>query len=537
MTLKLPAFFLFFLFAAGLQAQCVTWFGGQQSTVDDLSTNDPELWNGAPLFDPLTGSNDLAEAFVGTNITFVDTCQTPLPLRFQLWLDLDGDGATETVVDSDNPLPPGYVLMNGDTVQFDQRQQPFYAYFRFVLDTVRSGDTLRAKVIWTEDDNPGAPQFNVQLPYGKHRIVWMYGVESFEKTMEIRDGLAPTIECGPLFIFIPPPPFTDQVFHASVFLDTLYDNHASGTALELGIRRAGTGTGFPFSAYGNPATTVTFSCYEVAYHTLELWARDVYGNTAVCSTTLIIDLGIQHCDFFGNRVHVRTEKWCEGGAVHPYGAEVLGDTLSTAIPIIPPTFQQAFPSDTFGFAVLPLNDNTYDFRVVFQDSNTELNGLSTYDLIRILRHVQGNQAFTEPHQFVAADADNDREITDDDVEALHALLTGAMDTLPGQQRRQYLPDDFLFPPGDPLSGGIPDTFDLPEIVDANLRFFAIQTGDVDCSEPPTVGPDFPVTATNRNLLAGETAVVTVYAAEATTWLGFQTSVQLHPSVELLNITG
>ena len=197
MTLKLPAFFLFFLFTAGLQAQCVTWFSSFQSTVEDLSTNDPELWNSAPLFDPRTGTNNLAEAFVGTNITLTDTCQTPLPLRFKLWLDLNGDGTTESLVDSDNPMPPGYVLMNGDTVQFDQRQQPFYAYFRFVLDTVRSGDTLTAKVVWTEDDNPGTPQFNVQLPYGKHRLVWKYGAESFEKMLEIRDGMAPNLMCKP----------------------------------------------------------------------------------------------------------------------------------------------------------------------------------------------------------------------------------------------------------------------------------------------------------------------------------------------------
>lgn len=537
MTLKLPAFFLFFLFAHGLQAQCVTWFGGQQSTVEDLSTNDPELWNGAPLFDPRTGSNDLAEAFVGTNITLTDTCQTPLPLRFKLWLDLNGDGTTETLVDSDNPMPPGYVLMNGDTVQFDQRPQPFYAYFRFVLDTIRSGDTLVAKLVWTEDDNPGAPQFNVQLPYGKHRLVWTYGVESFEKSLEIRDGEAPELMCKTTLQVSLSSSVNDVKIFAIDFLDAWSDNYTDQSDVQISVRRAGRGSGFPESVYGNPVGYVSFACHELGGYDIEVWAKDAFGNTSMCNVLLILTDNAGICDFWGYRVHLHTEKRCGSGLVFPLSVGVKGDGLPAGSPPVPPTFFEVRNADTLGGFSLYYPSVYSNYQFSFFDNYLDNSGLSTYDLIRMLRHVQGNQAFTEPHQFVAADANNDRQISDEDVEALHALLTGAIDTLPGQQRWQYLPDDFVFPPGDPLTNGIPDTFPLPEVPAINLRFFAIQTGDVDCTEPPNTGPAFPITATNRALFAGETAAVTVYAGEAETWLGLQTSVTFHPSVELLNVFG
>ncbi len=540
MPQKLPAFFFFLFLVFGTHAQCVLWQNVPALILADTSNNNPELWNSTPFLDIHTGNVDLGETPVTLDMTLVDACSVQAALRYQLWLDLDGDGTTETLVDSDNPPIPGYVYMNGDTAQFDKRPQPFYAYFRFVLDTVWSGDTLHAQIFWAEDDNPGAPRFNVELPYGKHRIVWTYGGESFSQTLEVRDGLAPELECVPSITFTITVLSDQFIFYLVDFVAAFSDNHTPSDQLQLSMRRAGLGTGFPLSALGNPVSTLGFDCYELGLHPIEIWVRDHFGNTNFCTANLLIQTNGTHCDFFGYRQHIRTERLCDGGAVYPMTLHVYGDNLNPLhplFPLLPPTIHTIKQADTLGSFVLPLEYNSYDFSVSFEDNNPNNADFSTADLIRTLRHVQGSQAFTDPFQFVAADANNDRQITDEDVDALHALLTGSVDTLPGQQRWQYLPDNFVFPPGDPLTDGIPDTLDIPENTAANLRFFAIQTGDVNCAEPSALGPAFPVTATDRALLAGETASVTVYAAEAETWLGLQTSVAFHPSVELLNVFG
>ena len=52
--------------------------------------------------------------------------------------------------------------------------------------------------------------------------------------------------------------------------------------LVMGMRIAGTGSGFPSSS------SFTFTCDNVGENEMELWVMDADGNTAYCTTTVII---------------------------------------------------------------------------------------------------------------------------------------------------------------------------------------------------------------------------------------------------------
>ncbi|MBK6995210.1 MAG: hypothetical protein IPH31_09875 [Lewinellaceae bacterium] len=75
---------------------------------------------------------------------------------------------------------------------------------------------------------------------------------------------------------------------ASDFLQYADDNVTPGGQIKIGIRKAGTGAGFPFDGNGNPVTSVIFNCDELGAQIVELWAIDVAGNADYCETFIII---------------------------------------------------------------------------------------------------------------------------------------------------------------------------------------------------------------------------------------------------------
>jgi len=98
-----------------------------------------------------------------------------------------------------------------------------------------------------------------------------------EYPIEIRDCKAPTVVCfNGLSVNIMP---TGMITMNDVdFLEYTVDNYTQTQFLRTGIRKCGTGSGFPVDANGNPITTVTFNCSEVGTQCVELWSIDLAGN-------------------------------------------------------------------------------------------------------------------------------------------------------------------------------------------------------------------------------------------------------------------
>jgi hypothetical protein len=86
---------------------------------------------------------------------------------------------------------------------------------------------------------------------------------------------------------------------ASDFLQYASDDDTPFDQLELGIRKCGTGQGFPLDGNNNPVTSLVFSCFELGAQCVELWARDTSGNADYCETYLIVQDNFGTCGFGG----------------------------------------------------------------------------------------------------------------------------------------------------------------------------------------------------------------------------------------------
>jgi len=151
---------------------------------EDGTPNNPQLWNASYWLDPLLQTNDLGDAPVSLSITATDACHNnDLMVRYLLFLDLDGDGAMETTVNSLNPPAAGQVnvgntqnpnFAGGTPQDFDQRTLAENQKYRFGIQTTSTDSTITATVGWNTAQEPGAWTLP-QLPVGTHKVKWMIG--------------------------------------------------------------------------------------------------------------------------------------------------------------------------------------------------------------------------------------------------------------------------------------------------------------------------------------------------------------------------
>jgi hypothetical protein len=91
-------------------------------------------------------------------------------------------------------------------------------------------------------------------------------------------------------------------------------------------------------------------------------------------------------------------------------------------------------STTFPNAVPFLGDYT----VTPTKDNDPLNGVSTFDLVLINKHILGLEPLNTPYKMIAADANNSRSITTFDIVELRKLILGIYTELPNNTSWRFV---------------------------------------------------------------------------------------------------
>ncbi len=514
----------------------------------DQTSNDPQLWNAPHWYDPLIGTHDLCEGPVDLCISASDACSGPadLKVRFLLFLDLDNDGTMETVVSSTNPPPPGTVLFNnantpnyaGGTLRaFDHRNVPDARKYRFAIETNVAGQNRVACLRWNTLENPSAYTLP-ELPYGTHKIKWFVedgcgNEQACEYTFTVKDCKAPTVVCrnGISANLMPTKmislDYTDLLLNAS-------DNCTPPNLLIFGMRRSG--SGFPFLPDGNPQTSVTFDCNDLGYNLVEIWAMDLAGNTDRCTTFVHIQDNI---GAFSNA------NAAVAGTIQTTSGQGLEDaTIQLLISTTQGTAEISTLTEPDGYYFLPnALPSQADVIVKPSKNNDHLNGVSTFDLVLINRHILGFEPLSDPYRMIAADANDSRSITTYDILELRKLILGLYAELPANTSWRFIDQNYHFPdPTNPFKEKFPEVRIINNADDPRLfeDFVAVKVGDVNGNAitnslnpttERTVGTLYFDTE-DRPVRQGETFTVRLQPAEAVA--AYQMTLN-HPGLQLLDI--
>jgi len=498
---------------------------------EDKSPNDPYFWNEMYWWDGTHGSHDLCEGETPLCITGTDLCSgSNVNIRYILFLDLNNDGDMETVVSSTNL--PGFNNVyygnahnqnfSGGTPQaFDGRPVLPNQKYGFAIQNTVSGNNKTACVKWNTAQNPST-YVDPQLPYGTHKIKWVVedgcGNETIcEYTFIVRDKKAPTVVCiNGLSVNIMP---TKMIaLWANDFLQYTEDNCTPVGQIKIGIRKSGTGTGFPTNPDGSPQTGVTFDCTELGTRLVELWGIDKAGNADYCETYVIVQDNNKNCQ--GNGAGT------VAGALKTEATNGLEDAtvaLSGSHPALPNGLVTDV-TDAQGKYLLNGIPFLGDYTLTPNKDNDPLNGVSTFDLVLINKHILGLEPLNTPYKMIAADANNSRSITTFDIVELRKLILGIYTELPNNTSWRFVDNVYHFPnANNPFQEIFPETKQIANI-SSNLtdeNFVSVKVGDVNGNAVASslVSADDRTAGTllfdveDRTVATGETFTVNFKAAE------------------------
>ena len=85
-----------------------------------------------------------------------------------------------------------------------------------------------------------------------------------------------------------------------------------------------------------------------------------------------------------------------------------------------------------------------------------LNGVSTYDLVLISKHILGLAPLNSPYKMIAADANKNNSITTTDIVEFRKLILGIYNELPNNTSWRFVDAEYAFPnPANPFQTYVP----------------------------------------------------------------------------------
>lgn len=396
-------------------------------TICDYSNNNSSLYN--------VNHIDRCEAPVNLSIKAIDACsKSNIKLNYRLFLDLDGNGSMETLRSGGSPNA-------------------------WPVETTAVGDTLIGTIKF--------PQ-GYELPYGKHKVEWIAGdycgPESICKyEFIVKDCKRPTVVCctgfGANLMQ------TGMVtLRDSTFLLYATDNCTKAKDLKIGIRKAGTGTGFPTDR------SVTFNCDEVGQQFVEIWAMDATGNADFCKTYVNIQDNMGSCVPPGapaGRVTTEFDKGLAG-----VGVRMLRQSAIEPFDFLLPTDEKGYFISKF----LPYNCN---FSLTPHLDTLASRGITAMDAMLLAAHIDDIELIYSPYSIIAGDVNRDNKLTYADVDLITKMANGSITAFPNVEAWRFLPKSHDFFSDSPFTFPFPEAILAPCANGYKHDFIAIKTGDVN----------------------------------------------------------
>ncbi len=171
--------------------------------------------------------------------------------------------------------------------------------------------------------------------------------------------------------------------------------------------------------------------------------------------------------------------------------------------------------------------NGYFGRCVCEDCNcytvtpykndNPLNGITTFDLVLISKHILGIEALGFPYKRIAADANKNNSITTFDIVEFRKLILGIYDTIPGNTSWRFVEKNYIFPDTinfNPWVEAFPENIpNYNTSGSATADFIGIKIGDVNntavAHSRPLQRPTAPFSVAAPALAPGQTVTIPV----------------------------
>ncbi|MFM7090498.1 MAG: T9SS type A sorting domain-containing protein [Bacteroidota bacterium] len=224
--------------------------------------------------------------------------------------------------------------------------------------------------------------------------------------------------------------------------------------------------------FNRDSTSITLMCSDTADLVfVEIHGWDKKGNHNYCTTYINVEDNINICKGSGAAsisgvITNENQARLEGVSVKLSGT--ANATVNTAI------------DGRYSIPSLALNRN---YTVKPSLNKGFLNGITTFDLVLISKHILNVQPFDSPYKIIAADVNNSKTLSTIDLIQLRKLILGVDLTFQFNESWRFVPTSFVFPdPNNPWKTVFPEEISFNPI-DGHKRadFIGIKVGDVNGS--------------------------------------------------------
>jgi len=295
-------------------------------------------------------------------------------------------------------------------------------------------------------------------------------------TITVEDDEKPTVICQNLSAPIMPG-FNVLTLQARDFLaGSSTDNCTSNDNLSVAIVFANEVLNGPPSS-----TEITFTCDHLGDTDVVLWVCDEGNNCFSCSATMTLLDPSMSCPPITAMASISGNIDNEFGEGIEDVEVIVNDGMQ---------MEMTEPNGNFEIENLLLNE-TYTFT---PKKNTDpRNGVTTYDIVQIRKHILGQEQLDSPYKIIAADANGTGTITTFDLVVIRNLILLNIDEFPNDVPSWRFVDatyEFL-DPTDPFAFNFPEEYVIPTLTEdmTDMNFVSVKIGDVNDSAVPSLTED------------------------------------------------
>ena len=268
------------------------------------------------------------------------------------------------------------------------------------------------------------------LPVGTHKITWRANdfcgnVNSCTYLITVRDCQPPNLLCLNGLTQTLAAPDCLINFDVDFFILQLSDNCTPANNIQLGMRRTDDTTGgFP------TATTLEFGKCDVGFNPIQILVKDGNGLINSCNSYVLVQQGTGcNCNNDADLELTGCARSASNTALQTIRLKAaLVSTGGVATPVVKNRLQ-AFSDSCYAlsFTDLPLG-GSYLTTVRSERIDNAVNGVTTFDLVTMSKHILNLDPMTSMYQLLATDVNNSKSVTTFDIAETRKVILGVSDT-------------------------------------------------------------------------------------------------------------
>ncbi|MEM6318586.1 MAG: SdrD B-like domain-containing protein [Bacteroidota bacterium] len=252
---------------------------------------------------------------------------------------------------------------------------------------------------------------------------------------------------------------------------------------------------------------ITFNCNYLGVQDVHLYTLDEAGNWDFCTTYVDIQDNGNACE----NTETVDEMSLVSGTIMDWQQRTVEEVMVYASATEGSNNQMMTKTDGHYHFELPMYRN---YTIQPEKDDNPLNGVSTFDLVLIAKHILGIEPFENPYQMIAADVNSSGTVTAFDMVQIRQVILNIYPTFSNGSSWKFVDAQYEFSTDSPMTEGYPETVQFGDLrTDEVANFVAIKLGDVDgnarpnslvSSEDRTTRSTFEISVHDQYLEAGKT---------------------------------